>query len=148
MPSDHVLPPASRPVQRAPRVLLVDDEPSVLRTLVRVLKQRRPAWEVSAVDSAFLAFDMLRAQHFDVLVTDLSMPGVTGKDLLEYAIRQCPAMVRVVHSALLDVPGAERLADLCHIVLSKPVKPEILVSIIADAMNRGAHRIVAGEDPH
>lgn len=146
MSLDHVPPPASRPVPRPPRVLLVDDEPAVLRTLVRVLKQRQPSWEISAADSAFVAVDMLRAQHFDILVTDLNMPGVTGKELLEYARRHCPAMVRVVHSALLDLPSAESVTDLCDIVLNKPVRPETLVNIIAGALRPGRHRIVAGED--
>ncbi len=146
MSFEHVPPPPSRSVPRPPRVLLVDDEPPVLRTLVRVLKQRQPSWEISAADSAFVAVDMLRAQHFDVLVTDLNMPGVTGKELLEYAKRHCPAMVRVVHSALLDVSNAESVTDLCDIVLNKPVWPETLVNIIAGALRSGRHRIVAGED--
>ena len=123
-------PPASRPVQRAPRVLLVDDDPPVLRTLVRVLRQRRPDWDVTAAQNAFVAADLMRARTFDVLITDLNMPGASGRDLLEHAAHNYPGTLRVIHSACVDNLGGESAIAISHLVLHKPLRPESFVSAI------------------
>ncbi len=135
--SQHLPPSASRPLLRAERVLLVDDEQPVLRALVRLIRPRRPTWELAVASHGVLAIDMLRARYFDVLVTDLNMPEVTGEALLEYASRYCPAMARVVHSGSVDRSRAEGVTKLCHAVLNKPVDPDVFVDVVGGAMKRG-----------
>jgi PAS domain S-box-containing protein len=62
-----------------PRVLLVDDEPLVLRSVTRML--RRTHTVVSA-GSAREALDLVeRGERFDAILTDLHMPGMSGRDL-------------------------------------------------------------------
>ncbi len=63
------------------RVLVVDDDPSVLRLLDRALRQL--GYEVTAVSSPLVARERLREQpgHFRLLLTDLSMPEQSGVDL-------------------------------------------------------------------
>jgi CheY-like chemotaxis protein len=69
------------PRGRGERVLVVDDDPAVLRILDRALSQL--GYAVTAVSSPLVARDRLREQpgHFRLLLTDLSMPEQSGVDL-------------------------------------------------------------------
>jgi CheY-like chemotaxis protein len=65
--------------------LVVDDEPAILRLLQRTLAGI--GFDVTTADGGAAAMAMLQNQHFDLVVTDLFMPEVSGEDLLE-TIRQ------------------------------------------------------------
>lgn len=73
--------PGESPRGWGERVLVVDDDPSVLRLLDRALRQL--GYEVTAVSSPLVARERLREQpgHFRLLLTDLSMPEQSGVDL-------------------------------------------------------------------
>jgi PAS domain S-box-containing protein len=73
--------PDEPPRGRGERVLVVDDDPAVLRILDRALSQL--GYAVTAVSSPLVARDRLREQpgHFRLLLTDLSMPEQSGVDL-------------------------------------------------------------------
>jgi CheY-like chemotaxis protein len=63
------------------RILLIDDEPLVLRTLCRVFER---AHEVVALGEATVALERLRAgERFDVIFCDLMMPNMSGMDFHE-----------------------------------------------------------------
>ncbi|HWO14521.1 MAG TPA: protein kinase [Polyangiaceae bacterium] len=70
---------------RLGRILVVDDEPSVLRVVQQTLKGI--GYDVETADGGAAAMALLQDQHFDLVITDLFMPDVSGQDLLE-AIRQ------------------------------------------------------------
>jgi EAL domain-containing protein (putative c-di-GMP-specific phosphodiesterase class I) len=79
---------------RAPEgksVLIVDDEPSVLRMTRRVLEQR--GYRVVACSTGQEALDQLDRETFDVMVSDVQMPGTGGL-----------ALLRAVRSRDLDIP--------------------------------------------
>ncbi|HWE27761.1 MAG TPA: response regulator, partial [Polyangia bacterium] len=73
------------------RILLADDEPEIRRAYERVLK-RAQLDIVTACDGAS-ALEAVRSQPFDAIVSDISMPGLTGLQLL-----------RAVRERDLDVP--------------------------------------------
>jgi CheY-like chemotaxis protein len=123
-------PTRSEAVRRRPRFLLVDDELIVTRTLVRLLRLERPAWDVSTARSVAEAVESLRRSRYDVLVTDLDMPGPNGIELLMHVALRYPDTIRVVHSARVAEMGGERVAQLADIVLTKPVEPERLVWVL------------------
>ncbi|MBL8743718.1 MAG: PAS domain S-box protein, partial [Myxococcales bacterium] len=62
------------------RVLVVDDEPSVVRVIQRTLSQSH---EVETAGSAAEALALIEARPFDVVLCDLAMPGTSGAELLE-----------------------------------------------------------------
>ena len=125
-PSDIVTPtPPRAPGHR--RVLVVDDEAAVLHATARLLE--RHGWQVEAVTSAEDALDHLRAAatHFDCLLTDLSMPGLSGLELAEAARTLHPALPVVLATGYLDTdaaigPDAGRVSA----VLTKPFTSEAL----------------------
>lgn len=84
------------------RVLVVDDEAPVRFTIAEVL--REAGFEVAEADSVETAQGLASTQ--DVIVTDLSMPGGSGLDLLAWVRSHCPDVCVV----LLTARGSERIA--------------------------------------
>ncbi len=74
-------------------ILLVDDEPALLRGMGRMLSSR--GYGVTCVRSAFDALDVFLGGTFDVIVTDIAMPGMTGIQLLQ-RLREHDAEVPVI----------------------------------------------------
>ena len=70
------------------RVLLVDDEERILSSLCRSL--RREGYELATARSPAEALRLLEEQHFDAVVTDYKMPGMTGIELLAVVARLQP----------------------------------------------------------
>ena len=64
------------------RVLFVDDEPRVLEAIQRMLFDAAGDWEVTTAASGPEALSILDASRFDVIVTDMRMPGMDGVELL------------------------------------------------------------------
>ncbi len=66
-----------------PCVLFVDDEPSFLYSLRRMLKLQQPLWQYEFVQTAREAQKLIGKGGIDVVVTDMSMPGIDGLKLLD-----------------------------------------------------------------
>jgi len=102
-------PVAVRAGRRA-RVLVVDDEPLVGAAVRRALGADH---EVSVVSGARQALDRMRREPFDVVLTDLLMPEVSGMELYEMVLQQFPAlaprMVFVTGGAF--TPAARRFME-------------------------------------
>ena len=64
------------------RVLLVDDERLLLVSLTRALQVKRPEWVIETASDGVEAMRLLKAQHVDLLITDVQMPGMDGFALL------------------------------------------------------------------
>ncbi len=75
-------------------VLLVDDDPALLRAVARAL--RDPELEILTAASAPEALEILRKRPIDVLVSDIDMPGVSGLELIAMVRREFPATVRML----------------------------------------------------
>jgi DNA-binding NtrC family response regulator len=78
------------------RLLLVEDKDSFRRLLVQALGS---AWEVTAVGDPAAALAALDLAPFEILVTDLRLPGMSGLELLKAAKRRHPALRAVLMSA-------------------------------------------------
>jgi hypothetical protein len=116
----------------APRhVLAVDDIPSALRYVTRVIESQN--WSVTTASSVDEALAHLNGEHeFDLIVTDYHMSGRTGLDLLEQAHEVDPDLpvVFVTSNQFFDAP------DTVAGVVFKPYAPSDLLKIIADALGR------------
>lgn len=112
------------------RVLFVDDDPSVLGGLRRILRGQRYRFETVCASSGAEALCFMEHAHFDVIVTDMRMPEMDGSQLLEIVRERHPDVVRIVLSGQLDDSTAVRLAVLAHQFLSKPCEFDALVDAI------------------
>jgi len=121
--------------QRA-RVLVVDDEESICRALTIALT--RAGYDVRAVTSGDVAAALVRAEHFDCLITDLRMPDMRGDVLFEFASSSQPHLRdRTVFTTGDASEHAQELIDACHtVVLLKPFDLGELLGIVANFTRR------------
>jgi PAS domain S-box-containing protein len=85
-------PPQPKPVQKA-RILVIDDEPMLLRALSHSL--RSAGHDVTPMNDSAEALELLLSDRpFDLVFCDVMMRGMTGMDLMEALKRQAPARVR------------------------------------------------------
>src|ERR1700722_14299896 len=96
------------------RLLFVDDEPRVLQGLKAGLYTRRKEWDMHFAQGSAKAIELMRDSHFDVLVTDLRMPGVDGMTLVAQTQAVSPATIRIVLSGFANEEQSQRLVSLAH----------------------------------
>lgn len=129
-------PPTSGPSVRNPRLLLVDDDPMVLRALRRLLQGTRPGWEIDMAESGAAARVLLSNHSYDVIVTDLNMPVVDGAALLMRLKTEQPTVMRVIHSSHVEALTTDELHELSHAVVTKPGRPDELVTVLDWALEQ------------
>lgn len=124
-----------------PRVLIADDS-SGMRTYLRLILESAGFECFEAADGGE-AFDQILAHRYDVLITDIEMPGMDGYQLLAAVgllpvSRGRPAVI--VASALLDETLAERRPELraASALLAKPVQPTDLLKAVHKVMSQRA----------
>jgi len=112
------------------KLLFVDDEPLVLSGIENALIFADDDWDADFATSGEEAIEMLGSTHYDLLVTDMKMPGLTGADVLEWAKANRPDVLRLVLSGEIDAHLAERAMPLVHEFVPKPCDPDDLFEII------------------
>src|SRR5205823_10063129 len=110
------------------RILFVDDEPMVLQGLQRSLRSMRSDWEMEFVNGGEQALEAIARQFFDIVVTDMRMPGMSGVELLEEVKKCSPQSLRMVLSGQSDRDSILRCVNPAHQYLSKPCEGEELKS--------------------
>ena len=115
------------------RLLFVDDEPNVLAGLRRMLYPDRGLLDTRFASGGPEALELLARESFDVVVSDMRMPGMDGTELLSRVREVDPGAVRVVLSGQTDQRSAVRAANVAHQFLTKPTDPTSLKA----AVNRG-----------
>lgn len=114
-------------------VLCVDDEPHVLEGLQRVL---RPHFAVSVSSSGPLALARVKAgEEFDILLSDMRMPEMSGAQLLYEFKSQAPDTVRILLTGQADLESAIAAVNEGHIFrfLMKPCAPSTLTNTLRAA---------------
>ena len=133
-------PPLSRAALRRPRILLVDDDPTVLRALWRMLKNSRPDFKINGASSTAQALEALSELSYDAVITDLQMPGGGGRAVLEALVTHYPETARIVHSSQLESTETAQVRKLAHAVLLKPTSEAELVEAVEDALLETSER--------
>lgn len=77
------------------RILIVDDDPMVLLILRATLERMRDGYQIFAAESGRAALTMVENEAFDLVITDVRMPGVDGIELAE-SIRATNATTAVI----------------------------------------------------
>lgn len=103
-------------------ILFVDDEPRVLRGMRRQFQMLLEECVMEFVESGPAALGVLSqpGTQFDVIITDIRMPGMDGITLLKHVQQLYPHMVRIVLTGHMERDVAMRSIGLAHQFLSKP----------------------------
>ena len=118
-----------------PRILVVDDEPPQLEILRLILGSE--GYEAVTAASGRGALAALRRQPFDVVLTDLKMPDLSGIALLEQILREQPGACVVLMTAHGTIDSAvEAMRKGAFDYLTKPVDREVLLLAVSRAVER------------
>lgn len=117
------------------RILFVDDESLVLEGLQRMLRSMRVEWEMAFVGSGSKALELMAQAPFDVVISDMRMPGMNGAELLAEVLKRFPKTVRLILSGHADRDLVFKCVGSTHQYLSKPCQPEELKAAISRASN-------------
>lgn len=107
-------------------LLIIDDEASIRKTLARILQQA--GFEVTTAESAEQGLDYLKTTQFDMILSDLRMPGMHGMEALKIIHANHPTLPVILFTAQPDVNSAvEALRHGATDYLLKPIKPEAII---------------------
>jgi putative nucleotidyltransferase with HDIG domain len=112
------------------RILFVDDEERVLNGLRRTLRGKIPLWEMEFAIGGPEALNILKQREFDVIVSDMRMPDMSGLELFQIIQEKYPQMIRIILSGHSDQEYLLRSTASTHQFLSKPCEIEVLDSAI------------------
>lgn len=118
-----------------PRILVVDDDPGMRRSLAIMLRRER--YEVTEAGSVIEAVAQLRREDYALLIADLMMEPLNGLDLLGLVPRYQPACRAIVITAFgTPETRSEALWLGALDFLEKPLDPPRLLVQIRDILNR------------
>ncbi len=118
---------------RKAHLLLIDDDPNTLASLARAF--RLAGHEATVCDNATRAMELVRAQHFDLILSDVVMPGKSGMDLLEELKKagvQTPIVLISGQANIEMAVKATRLGALDF--LEKPLSTDKLLLTVENAL--------------
>lgn len=130
--------PAVNEVNSARRILIIDDEIDVAELNAEVLN--RSGYITTAVSNAEEGLALMAAAHFDVVLSDLNMPGIDGRSFFEALRRDFPEQLDAVGFITGDTLGKASqtfLAEAGRPYLEKPVSPKELRAFVACLDQKG-----------
>ncbi len=121
-------------MEQSASILIVDDEPRVIRSIQRVLEGND--YRICASNNPFKALEIMKTEQIDVIVSDNRMPELSGINLLMEAKKISPSTVRILMSAYSDfdvVITAVNDGNIFHYIV-KPWNNGQLLDIINNAV--------------
>ena len=117
------------------RVLVVDDEPMIVSLLSTILREK--GWDVTEAQSGSDGIDQLDRVRFDVILTDLVMPGESGIDLLRAAKEIHPDVEVILMTGYANADTAiEAMRNGAFHYIMKPLKTDDVLSLVEKAYSQ------------
>jgi DNA-binding NtrC family response regulator len=118
------------------KVLIVDDDPSILSLLEEVFSSD-PELDITAQADSQRAYDLLAKEPYDLLITDLMMPQVDGLMLLEHAISVHPDILVVIITGYASLETTlEAIHAGVYDYITKPFRLEEFRLLVNNAASR------------
>jgi HD-like signal output (HDOD) protein len=112
------------------RILFVDDETKILDGIRRMLYADRKRWDMQFALGGEAALQACEQGSFDVVISDMRMPGMDGATLLSHIRDRFPSAARIVLSGYSEAALANRAVPVAHRFLAKPCNASELQSTI------------------
>lgn len=111
------------------KILVVDDEKVMLGMLKKLLEDQ--GFEVHLSENPRSALDIFKKSKFDLIITDVLMPGMKGTELIRHIRRMEPAQKIIVITALCESDFQECAAEIEDIqYLGKPFRGSRLMELV------------------
>jgi HD-like signal output (HDOD) protein len=102
------------------RLLLVDDDSSILQMLETIVQALEPGWQTQRADSGPRALKIMENESFDLIISDMGMPVMTGAQLLNEVMRRYPETSRIILSGYSEHDHILQTVGATHQFLAKP----------------------------
>ncbi|HKL20564.1 MAG TPA: response regulator, partial [Tichowtungia sp.] len=116
-----------------PRIIIVDDEPTILNLLNKILTGQ--GYDVTPTSNGENALDLLKAESFDLMISDINMTPINGMELLRKTSKSYPDMGVIMLTAYGTVGTAvEAMKEGAFDYITKPFKLDELVVTVQRAL--------------
>jgi two-component system response regulator HupR/HoxA len=115
------------------KIMIVDDEPANLRTLLRLFRQE---YQVITAESGAEALTLLQQHDVALMISDQRMPQMTGTELMKKAVEVRPQMVKILLTGYTDIGALIESINsgLVYRYLTKPWNNDDLQLTVARAL--------------
>ena len=113
------------------RILFVEDDPVLLQMYAAMLDDARDDWEVATAHDARQALQQLARSPFDVIVSDVFMPGMDGIELINEVKNRYPRTSRILLSVMSDQEKVARCLNATHQFIAKPFDVDAFKATLA-----------------
>ena len=118
-------------------ILFVDDEKNVLDGLRRMLRSMRKTWDMDFAVGGEQALKMLLVKRYDLIVSDMRMPGMSGAELLTHVRKRYPNIARLVLTGQADKDSILQSVGPIHQFMHKPCDEQTLKTTISRTLEAG-----------
>ncbi len=133
------------------RILFVDDDTNILAGLKRTMRSMRHEWDMEFISEPKEALRVFEEAPFDIVVSDMKMPGMDGADVLTEVKKIAPESIRIILSGHSSPELIMKSVGPTHQYLAKPCEAETLKKTIERAYalkslvaNKDLRRLISG----
>lgn len=117
------------------KVLVIDDEPVILKSCDKILSEE--GYEIQAVQTGAEGLQKLAEEKFDIVLTDLMMPEISGMDILKRIMESSLDIIVIMITGYSTVQTAVEAMRLgAYDYIPKPFTPEELVEAVDRALEK------------
>jgi adenylate cyclase len=118
-----------------PKILLVDDEKSILDSLYRFCRQRK--WDAFRANGGAEGLELLATETVDVIISDMRMPNMDGAEFLSKSRSVAPNAIRILLTGYADMEAVISAVNEAKIYnyLNKPWDDNMLESVVNSALD-------------
>ncbi|MGS4344994.1 sigma-54-dependent transcriptional regulator [Myroides odoratus] len=119
------------------KILIVEDEAAIRRVLVRILEDESPSYKVDAAEDGEEGLKMIAQEEYDLVISDIKMPKMSGEELLVEAKKIKPETIFVMISGHGDLETAINTMKLgAFDYISKPPDLNRLLTTVRNALDK------------
>lgn len=112
------------------RILFVEDDDTIRQNYQAMFEQSGGKWEVTTAADGETALELLKNSSFDIIASDMQMPGMNGIELLTEVRRLHPHLPRIILSGMGDQAVAANSLNCTHIFIAKPFEFKTLFAAL------------------
>ena len=115
------------------RILVIDDDKSILRTFTRILQKN--GYDIEVAETGKEAIEKSKKKQYDLALIDIRLPDMDGTDLLVKLQKTMEDAVKIMITGFPSLEtGVKALDEGADAYLVKPVKPEELIALIDEKL--------------
>jgi len=117
------------------KILIIDDEYIILKSCEKILKKREDL-EIDTAQNGLEGLDKAKSKKYDIVITDLKMPQLSGMDVLKTLRKEQPDVTVIIFTGFATVDTAREALKLgAFDYIPKPFTPDELRNVVDNAIN-------------